>query len=112
MKGGSIAVFILILLLICSNLKAWSTAKNKTDTPGKTDSLIVVRFALKKGTSSDFQYFDKFGSFKRFVSLKTSKDTVFLKKETSPTLIILNESMTVRTATTQEQYATECCCCT
>ena len=85
MKGRSIAVFILILLLICSNLKAWNIAKNKTDNPGKTDSLIVVRFALKKGASSDFQYFDRFGSLKRFVSLKTSKDTVFLKKFTSTT---------------------------
>lgn len=83
MKGRLIAVFCFALLLICSNLKAWNTTKTKTDTPAKTNSLIVVRFALKKGTSSDFQYFDKFGGFKRFVALKMSKDTVFQKKFTS-----------------------------
>ena len=89
MKGQSIAILFFILLLIYSNLKAWNTTKNKTGTPRKTDSLILVRFALKKGSSSDFQYFDKFGGLKRFVSLKMSKDTVLLKKFTSTTPVEL-----------------------
>ena len=92
MKGWLITIFSSIMLLICSNAEASNITKTGSDTTVKADSLIVVRFVLKRNASADFQYYDKFGSFKRFVFLKMPTDTVFQKILTSKTPLELYSS--------------------